>query len=59
MRDTCGLFEDYTGGLAVDDVGGFVYWVEGDKIKQTSLNGSNRETILETGKLTVTYKRIH
>ena len=46
-------------GLAVDDVGGFLYWAEPNAIKQASLDGSNTTTLLRTGKLTVICKLIH
>ena len=60
VNDTCGFFEAEVNGLAVDDVGGFVYWLDGFKtIKQTSIDGSNTKTILESGKLTVTCKLIN
>ena len=59
LRYMCGLFEDVQ-GLAVDDVGGFVYWVDDYKtIKQASLDGSNTTTILTTGRLSVIRKRLH
>ena len=58
-RDTCGLLEDVR-GLTVDDVRGFMYWLDGYKtIKETSLNGDNTKTILTTGKLSVIRKLIH
>jgi len=53
LRVTCGLFEDVR-GLAVDDAGGFVYWVHlYNIIKQVSLNDYNKKTILDTGKFRV------
>jgi len=46
--------------MAVDDCGGFVYWVnDHNNIEQRSLNGSNTKTLLETGKLNVIWKLIH
>ena len=52
VRDTCGLFEEEVGTLAVDDVGGFVYWSYDQRtIKQASLHGFKPKTLLETGKL--------
>ena len=60
LRDKYGLFEGDSRGLAVNDVGGFVYWTVGHKtIMQTSLDGSNTTILLETGKLSVTCKLIH
>ena len=53
------MFEDNIKGLAVDDIGGFMYWIEYTRIRQASLDGSNATTLLETGKLTVICKRIH
>jgi len=52
------LFEEGIWGLAVDDVGGFLYRVEENTIKQASLDGSNTDTLLTTGKLTVIWKLI-
>ena len=45
-------------GLTVADVGGFMYYADYEIIKQTSLDGSNTKTFLETGKLSVACKRI-
>ena len=56
VRDTCGLFTDVR-GLTVDDVRGFIYWIDVYTIiKRTSLDGSNTQTILRTGKLSVICK---
>ena len=43
----------------MDDIGGFMYWANYKTIKQTSLDGLNKKTLLETGKLGVICKLIH
>ena len=53
------MFEEGIWGLAVDDVGGFLYWAEYSTIKQASQDGSNTETLLTTGTLSVIWKLIH
>ena len=60
LRYKYGLFEAYLNGLAVDDVGDFLYWIHQHKtLEQSSLKGSNTMTLLQTGKLRVTCKQIH
>ena len=58
LIDTSGLFEGGMQGMAVDDFRGFVYWAQYKNIKQTSLDGSNKKTLLHTGKLSVICKLI-